>query len=59
MTTLTNRDSIRALFSGANDKAFLDAACVSIVPMVATEAITKFLNDAMLSIRARLAWVRV
>lgn len=45
---LSNHDSIRALFPGANDKTFLDAACVSIAPTVAIEAITTFLNDAML-----------
>ncbi|MDQ3013701.1 MAG: aminotransferase class V-fold PLP-dependent enzyme [Acidobacteriota bacterium] len=45
---LPNHDSIRALFPGASDKTFLDAACVSIAPTVAVEAITKFLNDAML-----------
>ncbi|MEO6726339.1 MAG: aminotransferase class V-fold PLP-dependent enzyme [Blastocatellia bacterium] len=45
---LPNHDSIRALFPGASDKTFLDAACVSIAPTVAVEAIAKFLNDAML-----------
>ena len=45
---LTNHDSIRALFPGTADKTFLDAACVSIAPTAATEAITRFLNDATL-----------
>jgi selenocysteine lyase/cysteine desulfurase len=45
---LRNHDSLRALFPGTKDKTFLDAACVSIAPAVATEAVTKFLNDAML-----------
>ncbi len=45
---LTNHDSVRALFPGTADKTFLDAACVSIAPTSATEAVTKFLNDAML-----------
>ncbi len=45
---LINHDSIRAQFPGTQDKAFLDAACVSIAPKIATEAIAKFLNDAML-----------
>lgn len=45
---LTDHNSVRALFPGTNDKAFLDAACVSIAPTVAVEAITAFLNDALL-----------
>lgn len=45
---LSNHESIRAQFPGTKDKIFLDAACVSIAPKVATDAITGFLNDAML-----------
>lgn len=45
---LTNHESIRAQFPGTRDKTFLDAACVSIAPVIATEAIAKFLKDAML-----------
>src|SRR5690349_20030818 len=44
---LTHHDSIRALFPGTKDKTFLDAACVSIAPTAAAEAITRSLNDAM------------
>lgn len=45
---LANHESVRRLFPGAQDKTFLDAACVSIAPTVAVEAIEKFLRDAML-----------
>ncbi len=44
----SNHESIRAQFPGTQDKVFLDAACVSVAPKVATDAIAKFLNDAML-----------
>jgi selenocysteine lyase/cysteine desulfurase len=43
---LNQHDKIRALFPGAHDKAFFDAACVSLAPTVAVEAIEKFLGDA-------------
>jgi selenocysteine lyase/cysteine desulfurase len=38
----------RALFPGLLDKTFLDAACVSLAPVPAVEAIHAFLRDAML-----------
>ena len=44
---LPNHEQIRALFPGTSDKAFLDAACVSLTPTVAVEAIKRFLDDAM------------
>jgi cysteine desulfurase / selenocysteine lyase len=37
----------RAQFPGLNDKVFLDAACCSLTPKVAVEAIDKFLELAM------------
>jgi len=38
----------RACFPGLNDKVFLDAACVSLAPRPATEAIGMFLERALL-----------
>ncbi len=45
---LNQHDNIRALFPGAHDKTFLDAACVSLAPTVAADAIQKFLHDALM-----------
>ncbi len=45
---LNNHQAIRSLFPGTADKVFLDAACVSLTPKVAAEAIGKFLSEAML-----------
>jgi cysteine desulfurase / selenocysteine lyase len=39
--------SVRQHFPGVQDKVFLDAACVSIAPRPAVEAIAKFLDLAM------------
>ena len=39
--------SARAQFPGLNDKVFLDAACCSLAPKVAVEAIQEFLDLAM------------
>ncbi len=43
---LLGRD-IREQFPGTKDKAFLDAACVSLAPLAATEAIQEFLDLAL------------
>ncbi len=40
-------DTARAQFPGLNDKIFLDAACCSLAPRVAVEAVDKFLELAM------------
>src|SRR5215212_8665352 len=45
---LENHENIRAAFPGTRDKAFLDAACVSIASTTAAHAIENFLRDAML-----------
>ena len=45
---LENHETIRAAFPGTRDKAFLDAACVSITSTTAVNAIEGFLRDAML-----------
>jgi cysteine desulfurase / selenocysteine lyase len=45
---LPDHDAVRRLFPGAADKAFLDAACTSLAPTVAVEAIGAFLRDALL-----------
>ena len=42
-----NIDSARGQFPGLKDKVFLDAACCSLAPRVAVEAIDKFLDLAM------------
>lgn len=42
-----NIDSTRGQFPGLKDKVFLDAACCSLAPRVAVEAIDKFLDLAM------------
>ena len=39
--------TVRAQFPGLKDKVFLDAACCSLAPKVAVEAIEKFLDLAM------------
>lgn len=44
---LPHQETIRSLFPGTGDKAFLDAACVSLAPTVASEAITGFLREAV------------
>src|SRR5579871_5608215 len=38
----------RTCFPGLRDKVFLDAACVSLAPRPATEAISEFLERALL-----------
>jgi cysteine desulfurase/selenocysteine lyase len=45
---LKNHENIRAVFPGTHDKAFLDAACVSLASTTAAQAIESFLRDAML-----------
>ena len=42
-----NIDSIRNQFPAFRDKTFLDAACVSLAPLAATEAMGKFLDMAL------------
>lgn len=44
MTTLEN---VRQEFPGLSDKIFLDAACISLAPRRATEAIRRFLDMAL------------
>lgn len=43
-----NLTDARACFPGLRDKVFLDAACVSLAPQPATEAISQFLERALL-----------
>ena len=42
-----NIDSIRSQFPALREKIFLDAACVSLAPLAATEAMEKFLDMAL------------
>jgi len=44
----TNFDLIRDQFPALKEKVFLDAACVSLAPCRATEAIQKFMDVALL-----------
>jgi cysteine desulfurase/selenocysteine lyase len=41
-------DQVREQFPALRDKVFLDAACVSVAPRVATEAVRKFLEMTLL-----------
>src|SRR5581483_6261563 len=43
-----NVSDARAQFPGLNDKVFLDAACCSLAPRVASEAIARFLDLTMM-----------
>ena len=47
MTTLLSPESARQQFPALRDKVFLDAACVSIAPQCATDAVQKFLGLAL------------
>src|SRR5687768_9325919 len=42
-----NFSEVRQLFPGLNDKVFLDAACVSLVPVTSKLAIDHFLDIAL------------
>lgn len=42
-------EAVRSLFEGLRDKAFLDAACVSLLPRPAADAVREFLADCELS----------
>src|ERR1700731_2603503 len=42
-----NLDTVREQFPALREKSFLDAACVSIAPKVAVEAISDFLQMAL------------
>ena len=44
---MLNPEEIRPWFPGTHDKVFLDAACVSLAPLQAAEAIEQFLVSAM------------
>lgn len=44
---LPHHEAIRSLFPGTGNKAFLDAACVSLAPTTATGAIGQFLCEAV------------
>ena len=44
----TDFDEARDLFPALTDKVFLDAACVSLAPRCATEAVQKFLDIALM-----------
>lgn len=44
---LPHHEAIRGLFPGAGNKTFLDAACVSLAPTRATDAIAQFLGEAV------------
>ncbi|MCI0489697.1 MAG: aminotransferase class V-fold PLP-dependent enzyme [Blastocatellia bacterium] len=46
--TQTDFDKVRDHFPALRDKVFLDAACVSLAPRCATEAIQRFLDIALL-----------
>lgn len=43
-----NLDTVRDQFPALREKTFLDSACVSLAPQVAVEAISKFLETALL-----------
>jgi cysteine desulfurase/selenocysteine lyase len=47
-TIIRDHENVRRLFPGVCDKVFLDAACVSLAPITAADAISGFLQNAML-----------
>lgn len=45
----TDWESVRASFPGLDDKVFLDAACISVAPRQAQEAVSEFLRKAVMA----------